>query len=291
MKIKHVLGNTFYFDFPGLSIPFYQLDAGRIILLDGGYARNAGQILEYLHGNEIRIEAILHTHAHPDHINGDHVFLGQFSPDPGIFCSQRDFEFMLGRRRESEKEISEHDEYQSEDNLAYMEALIGKIQDIGDKEAVTICGKTFRLLSSTGHCLQHQAIVTPDDVCYLGDLLLHGKTLAVSKAPYTFQITDDVASKRELSTLHHKAYIAAHDGDFRQEELLPLIDVNVEIFNHILREVARLEEAEPSLEIIDATRELLETIGIHKYADINWVLSTIGQYFEYYQKYHVGEFL
>jgi len=167
------LGNTFYFDFPGLSIPFYQLDAGRIILLDGGYARNAGQILEYLHGNEIRIEAILHTHAHPDHINGDHVFLGQFSPDPEIFCSQRDFEFMLGRRRENEKEISEHDEYQNEDNLAYLEALIGKIQDIGDKEAVTICGKTFRLLSSTGHCLQHQAIVTPDDVCYLGDLLLH----------------------------------------------------------------------------------------------------------------------
>ena len=107
---------------------------------------------------------------------------------------------------------------------------------------------------------------------------------------FAASVSDDIASKLALKREHHKAYISAHEGDFSQEELLPLIGKNMDDFNHILREAARLEEAEPGQDVNKAAGKLMEIIGIHKYADINWVQSTIVQYFEYYRKYHTETF-
>ena len=283
LQIRHVRGNTFYFDFPGLSIPFYKLDDHHLILLDSGYARHSKIIIEYLRTEGILVTAILHSHAHPDHINGDHWLYTE--PYPEIFLSEKDYIWALAVREERESQKSGHDEYLKENNLQYLRELKGRFADFGSRDQIRVAGKVFRLIPSTGHCLEHLAIVTPDDVCYVGDELMYGRTLEFSKAPYTYCLTDDIASKKKLAAEQHYAYIAAHEGHFLQEELESVFQRNMDIYNHILSEVARLEEAEPSLEVLEATKKLLENIGIHKYADVVWVGNTIRQYFEYYYKY------
>jgi len=95
---------------------------------------------------------------------------------------------------------------------------------IPDEEGVfSFCGVDFRILPTPGHSPGHLCVITPDDVCYVGDALLSGKMLD-AKIPYNFAHQAALDSYDLLLNLKCEKYILAHRGVF--EDLTELAEVN-----------------------------------------------------------------
>ena len=84
-------------------------------------------------------------------------------------------------------------------------------------------GVTFNVVHTPGHSPDHISIITPDNVCYVGDALLSGKMLD-AKIPYNFAHQAALDSYDLLLKLTCDKYILAHRGVF--EDLTELAEIN-----------------------------------------------------------------
>ncbi len=281
IQIIQVTEKTSYFDFAGISIPFYRMGDG-IVLLDSGYHYMGERIRDYLKENGLTLLGIIHSHIHIDHVSGDDAF-----PLDGSIP-------IYGCRDAIQESYEEHSKpsdqmatrvFDPADFLKLLDRFRSCLSDTGDDGRVEIGGQIFRVLEMPGHSKYHRAIITPDDVCYVGDALMYGKTLEKAKAPYTFNLVDDIRSKKEIARLDCPAFIAAHEGHFGRDRLSEVVRGNLAVFQNILDNVRKLEETEPSLENIQAQRRLLENIGIHTRKSVFWLTETVSQYFDFYKNY------
>ena len=53
------------------------------------------------------------------------------------------------------------------------------------QDILSVCGIKFKILHTPGHSPAHVCITTPDDVTYLGDVLISYEVMKGSKMPYT----------------------------------------------------------------------------------------------------------
>jgi len=232
---------------------------------------------------------VIHSHIHIDHIGGD-TLLSDGGRIP-VYGPAGELEESLIRHRELAGLGTGRGTNDPSTFLGSMEAIEDILTDFSGMDHIDVCGARFSFVESAGHSKEHRLIVTPDKVCYLGDAIMYGDTLAGSKAPYTYDLAGDVISKKKLAQLEYPKYIAAHEESFDREEMPAVIEQNLAIFRNILENVARLEEAEPSLAVIEGTKKLLTNIGIHGHMDIYWLSETIRQYFDYYSRYHTDRFI
>ena len=219
IQIIQVTEKTSYFDFAGISIPFYRMGDG-IVLLDSGYHYMGERIRDYLKENGLTLLGIIHSHIHIDHVSGDDAF-----PLDGSIP-------IYGCRDAIQESYEEHSKpsdqmatrvFDPADFLKLLDRFRSCLSDTGDDGRVEIGGQIFRVLEMPGHSKYHRAIITPDDVCYVGDALMYGKTLEKAKAPYTFNLVDDIRSKKEIARLDCPAFIAAHEGHFGRDRLSEVV--------------------------------------------------------------------
>lgn len=284
---------------PGLYIPFYCLNDTQIVLIDSGFAWTGRKIRQRLDSLGLRVTAIIHTHIHIDHICGDAAFL-EDEHAPAVYGSRLENDLTL----QSYKDNMTDDPYaqqQAAEVTPVMTAFSSVLIDLdgngqGDRliaglpcRDLTVAGETFQVIDAPGHSPLHHLIVTPDGVCCLGDALMYGLSLEKAKSPYIFDLIQDIGTIRKIAGLSYSHYCCAHEGIFPAAELAGTVDANLAIFRGILEEVARLEQAEPSMEVLDATRQLVKKIGIHDGHDVFWVISTLRQYIDYYQQTKSGK--
>ena len=86
-------------------------------------------------------------------------------------------------------------------------------------------GAEFRILQTPGHSAGHICVVTPDNVCYVGDCLL-SREMMDSKLPYCLSHQMGMESRERMRGLPCDKFIMAHRGIARREELDRLIDDN-----------------------------------------------------------------
>ena len=90
---------------------------------------------------------------------------------------------------------------------------------------VEVCGVTFGLVRTPGHTVDHVCIRTPDNVLYLGDAMMTGRTLHRSKFPYAFDVGVYLDSLGKLRMAEADKFIVAHQGVY--DEILPFIDLEL----------------------------------------------------------------
>ena len=71
VRVETVYGNTGCLFLTGICIPFYRLGEKEWILLDSGSRFVRGELLSYLDAHQIRVRAVLCSHAHFDHIENN----------------------------------------------------------------------------------------------------------------------------------------------------------------------------------------------------------------------------
>ena len=100
-------------------------------------------------------------------------------------------------------------------------------------------GVRFRVLHTPGHAMDHAAYITPDNVCYIGDALMCGRTLHTSRLPYAFNFQQSLDTIRSLKGLDCQAMAVAHCGVL-YEGFDALVEENLQVMERQLAEVRAL---------------------------------------------------
>lgn len=218
MKLTQVKGNTYVLEGWEL-IPLYVLPGGKCILLDTGLLSERREIERALTEARLLPAGILGSHIHTDHSPNHRCFREKYgipvalpAGEAGLCATLLDLKsyfFMLSPKTAAEE---------VPDMVCPADVLIGP----EDGEFVFL-GETFGIVHTPGHSPDHISIVTPDDVCYVGDALLSGDDLK-AKLPYSCSQEADLASKEKLRALSCAKYVLAHRGVF--DDVSTLIDEN-----------------------------------------------------------------
>ena len=248
-------------------IPVYLCGDGKAILLDSGLAPRRQELLDLLAEKELRPVALLTSHTHPDHI-GNHAYLREkfgakvyMTPfdvatfrDPMIMCVS--FGARVGYRMCTER----------------IEAGFPVDVEIPGTECeVAVESAVFRMIPTPGHCVEHTAIITPDNVAYLGDALQSEDIMVNRRLTYSTVVEEEFASKKVISQLNCDAYIMAHNAvvtDIRET-----VATAVEAMEYRLRLFEELVDAPVSED------ELVRRFLVHTGADLSNYRSVRGVHF------------
>lgn len=225
MKLTQVRGNTWVLDSWEL-IPLYKLDDHRCVLLDTGTVEQREELEETLDEAGLTPVAILGSHTHIDHM-GSHAYFqktrgtqvvmslgeaGQIFSPLGLQLQYNNFPMAL---------------FPDYPELGTAPCVPDRVILPGE-EAVTLFGAEFTILRTPGHTVDHICTRTPDNVLYLGDAMMTGRTLHHSKFPYAFCVKDYLDSMRKMRTEPAEKFIVAHFGIY--DEILPLVDMEARFF-------------------------------------------------------------
>ena len=234
MKVSQVCGNTWVIEAEEL-IPFYRLPEGRCILLDSGLVEERQGILEALGREGLTPIGILCSHAHVDHCANNQFFQQEYhvpvaltAPEAGMCSSIMTLKcyFLTLSPGTVERESG---------CMVHTPDVIIPPED-GIMEFV---GANFQIVHTPGHSAGHVAVVTPDDVCYVGDAVLSWE-LMEAKLPYELHHRAAKASREKLKNLNCEWYIMAHRGVCAREEMNRLIEANQELLRRRTQEVLEL---------------------------------------------------
>ncbi len=208
-EIIHVKGNTFCIDTGMTYIPFYKVNEKEIVMLDSGWAegeqKGLNKLLDY---NDFRVVGIINSHSHIDH-NGNNSF---FKKKYDCIIAMSNLAAHVCSSTEALKQ------YYNRHFLSCVKEHYGHLVCETDiiidehQNNVYINGVKFGIVPTAGHTLGHIAIITPDDVVYLGDALITDKVMSGTKLPYAYDLEEDLKSKGSLLNLHSKKYVIAHKG-------------------------------------------------------------------------------
>ena len=206
MKLTQVKGNTFVLEGEEL-IPLYKVGEDKCILLDTGLLIERQELEESLLSNGLTPVGILSSHAHVDHCANNGYLQEKYGipvaltwQEAGMCSSIMTLKcyFLTLTPGIVERESS---------CMVHRPDVIVPAGD-GPFE---FAGVTFEIIHTPGHSSGHIAIVTPDNVCYVGDALL-SREAQNAKLPYALHHKAAFESRTKLLTTACDCYIIAHKG-------------------------------------------------------------------------------
>ena len=235
MKVEQVKGNTWVL-IDWEYIPFYKVDDSHCVLMDTGTYLQREDLENTLLELGLTPGGILGSHAHIAHMGS----FGYFQEKYGATLA-----LTLGEAGQIYSHIGLHLQYSNlpmEDFPKYPEldtapCLPDRIILPGETE-VEVGGAVFGLVRTPGHTVDHICIRTPDNVLYLGDAMMTGRTLHRSKFPYAFHVQEYLNSLGKLRGEEADRYIVAHQGVY--DEILPFIDLELRFITNRMLELLDL---------------------------------------------------
>lgn len=248
-KIVPICGNTFCVKTPMALLPLYLLDEHTAVLMDAGLAQD-DSLCELFNLLGIRISAVLLSHMHFDHIGGVPSLRRHFgtkvyasAPVDGVCIPMHKSVGLT----ECAPEVRQF----NESYFVQPDVIIPE-----NDACVTINGVTFEVIRCPGHTVDHVAYVTPDSVCYLGDLLISENYLPMMNLLHIEDHAESGRSKQELATQQFAYCVAAHKGVFSGEEYSTVIARNEQKLAETRDEIkALLQTSKTETELVAALAE------------------------------------
>ena len=197
METQHVLGNTWVFKSWEL-IPFYKVDEHHCILLDTGLNDQREELEEALQREGLTPVGVICSHAHIDHMGNVAYLKEKYGTKLAMSLGEAGHQ------------------------MSYLGLNITNYLMSPEDVAA------FDIIHPPGHTVDHICTRTPDNVLYLGDAMMTGRTLHHSKFPYAFCVKDYLDSMRKMRTEPADKFIVAHFGIY--DEILPLVDMEARFF-------------------------------------------------------------
>lgn len=224
MELKQIKGNTWYLEGAQL-IPLYKVDEGHCILIDSGRSGDRTGMLAALKEAGLTPVGVIGTHMHYDHHENDSFLREKFGLKVALPLGEAE----ICRSRAT---LKNHLFNFSPGLIASQERLKNLIcvtdrPIMPEETEIEFQGARFGIIHSPGHSPDHICVITPDNVCCVGDVLMSHDDLAVSKIPFVFDLRVDLESKEQMKTLHCDAYILSHTGVVTGS-LDQLVDANIQ---------------------------------------------------------------
>ncbi|MGV3525313.1 MAG: MBL fold metallo-hydrolase [Candidatus Sericytochromatia bacterium] len=212
-RFQRVQGSTSWMPLGHANVGLY-VHKKRGVLIDSGYTEEDAQwIGDLLESEVIRLEAILHTHAHPDSSGGSSFLKKRFGCKIYVSQGQRNilehpnrsnYIAMVQAAVDKEREETERARMRAasaaDDDEAVDASLLEETphrkaviepkpcpaDGILDprKPFVMSTGKAFTMMDLSGHVNGQMGIITPDQVFFIGDALYTFDELAEKPIPY-----------------------------------------------------------------------------------------------------------
>lgn len=202
MKMQNIIGRTYTMDLDGTSVGIYMTDENKAVFIDTGEA-DSRDLIKFLRESNIVPAAIINTHLHIDHIGNHKALCDEYGVK--IYTSPTEVKDRCSG-------CADFEEY-----------LIANCED--GKEIIE--GAEFTFIPTPGHSTGHQAVVTPDGVCCLGDSVMSMSKLRKSRVPYLFDSENAMKSLKKLLNTDYPYYLAAHNGPISGEEIKDTIGANI----------------------------------------------------------------
>ncbi len=209
MKLQQVSGNTWCLSGHQL-IPLYMTDSTHCIMLDTGTAGMREEIVQALAEADITPIGLLCTHTHFDHFGNAKYFSERYHCPVALPLGEAE----ICRTPASVKShlfVFSAGQIANDPKMAAIPCLVDHV--IRPEETDTFFrGVRFRVLHTPGHAMDHVSYITPDNVCYGGDALMCGHSLAASKLPYAFNFRQSIETLEQFRNLDCPCMILAHRG-------------------------------------------------------------------------------
>lgn len=229
MKLTQVKGNTWVAEGNEL-IPFYRLEDGRCILLDSGLPHEREELEAALLAAGLTPAAILGSHAHVDHAANHAYFQKKYGLPVAITAAEAGMCADILNLKCSTSVVSPAIVRREKGEMPVIPDVVLPNEDC----EAELLGVKLRCIYTPGHSAGHICIVTPDNVCYVGDVLFSPESLDV-KLPYCLDHARDLQSKERLRALDCDVFIAAHRGVFTDGNAM--VDANRELVHRRAAEI------------------------------------------------------
>ena len=180
MELEQVKGNTWVLKSWEL-IPFYKLDDSHCILLDTGLNDQREDLEGSLREAGLTPVGVICSHAHIDHM-GNVAYLKQtYGTQLAMSLGEAGHQMSYLGLNITNYLMSPEDVVESPP-LHGTPCLADRII-LPTEDRITFCGATFDIIHTPGHTVDHICTRTPDNVLYLGDAMMTGRTSTTPNSP------------------------------------------------------------------------------------------------------------
>lgn len=235
MELEQVKGNTWVLK-SWEMIPLYKVDDRHCVLLDTGYYDQREELEAALQAAKLTPVGVLGSHAHIDHMGSYGYLQKKYGAQLALSLGEAGqlFSPLALHLEYYNLPVESFPEYPELDGVTCLADRIILPQE----DHISFCGAEFDIIHTPGHTVDHICVRTPDNVLYLGDAVMTGRTLHQSKFPYTYDMKEYLHSLGLLRQEQADHYIVAHQGVY--QELLPLIDLELRFLTERMRELLEL---------------------------------------------------
>ena len=257
MEIKKITPKTALLAMKYANVGLFYLNDEDVILIDTGHIHESKLLLEFLLEKSLKVKYIINTHGHIDHLGGNFILQDHFKCPIAmpyidhIYC----------------EDISRY--YMSfstsvvEGLTIYGDAKFETDLLIKETGAFEVCGEFFKNIETPGHTYNHQVIITPDGICFLGDAIMQYETLETAKFAVVTNINQQLKTIEKVANMNFEGFVIGHGENVLSTDDLPeLAKANRSYFIQKCQEILFL--IEPSITFDHLMCHLNERYGLRK---------------------------
>ena len=208
-EVKHLKGNTYYLQcFSNIGI--YYLGNGEVILIDAGdHKKSVTDLYNFLEEKSWRVKAIFNTHSHLDHIAGNRFFKDKY----GCKAYASEMEQFYGVY----PQIDVAEIFMSVPVKINQSSMLNNPGTETELLTKAVLPEGFEIMPLPGHTFNMVAIMTPDNVWFLGDAVLAKMTYEGYKIPFFFDINKSIETCEMLAEMKASFFVPSHDTPYEND--------------------------------------------------------------------------
>ncbi|MBR2715753.1 MAG: MBL fold metallo-hydrolase [Ruminococcus sp.] len=215
-ELVKVSEKCYYIESPS-KVGIYKQNENDVYLIDSGSDKNsAKKTLKICNENGFNIKGIINTHAHADHIGGNAYIKQKTGCD--IFCSSIDRPFLEFPIINPLHIYGGYIPKEMEHKFFLAEKSVTK--DISSPHFP----KELKTFDISGHSLGMIAIVTDDNIAFVGDIVSSEDIIKKYGITYLLDIKKHLESLDFVYNMHADKFIMSHV--MTVDDIKPLININ-----------------------------------------------------------------
>ncbi|QGT98885.1 hypothetical protein SYNTR_0292 [Candidatus Syntrophocurvum alkaliphilum] len=246
MELKHIRGNTYYFDLQSVIGVYIFNDLSCVLIDSSNSIKIVKEVLETLKKEGITIQGIINTHAHADHCIGNQLI--QQETNCKIYASSMEA-VLLENPIMSPMSLYSAAPFKALKNRFLLQPEC-KVTDIVEPGFIKINDVDFKIIDLKGHSIQHIGIKTQDDVLFLGDSIIHSKIIEEYYFTYAANVKEMIDSFTTIQQENYSEVIVSHGGII--SDLEKAINQNNDLLNNLFELILKELNTPKTREVIIA---------------------------------------